>query len=90
MKSLNLTPKMPIAPRGAATRRRWPKQMPPPLSQGAKHLWPCGEKVSPEHYLVRGPVGERDADASARGVFDDLFGLAVEVVVQQAATRERG
>mgnify|MGYP006101148833 CR=1 FL=1 len=33
-------------------------------------------------------VLERDADAAARGVFDDLFGLAVEVVVPQAATGE--
>jgi hypothetical protein len=33
-------------------------------------------------------VLERDADAAARGVFDDLFGLAVEVVVPQTATGE--
>ena len=62
---------------------------PPPCPRG-RNTCGHGKKVSPEHYLVRGPVGERDADASARGVFDDLFGLAVEVVVQQAATRERG
>ena len=35
-----------------------------------------------------GWVLEHDADAAARGVFDDLFGLAVEVVVPQAATGE--
>ena len=35
---------------------------------------------------VRGCVLESDADAAARGVFNDLFGLVVEVVVLQAAT----
>ena len=35
-----------------------------------------------------GWVLERDADAAARGVFDDLFGLAVEAIVPQAATGE--
>ena len=32
---------------------------------------------------------ERDAEAASRGVFDDLFGLVVEVVVPQAVRRER-
>ena len=32
---------------------------------------------------------EGDADAAARGVFDDLFGLAVEEVHLQAATGGR-
>ena len=35
-----------------------------------------------------GWVLERDADAAARGVFDDLCGLVVEVAVLQAATGE--
>ena len=35
---------------------------------------------------VRGCVLEDDADAAARGVFDDLSGLVVEEVVRQAAT----
>ena len=35
-----------------------------------------------------GWVLEHDADAAARGVFDDLFGLVVEVAVLQAATGE--
>ena len=35
---------------------------------------------------VRNCVLEGDADAAARGVFDSLFGLGVEVVVLQAAT----
>ena len=35
---------------------------------------------------VRGCVLEGDADAAARGVFDGLFGLVVEVVAHQAAT----
>ena len=36
---------------------------------------------------VRGCVLEGDASAAARGVFDGLFGLVVEVVVLQAATQ---
>ena len=36
---------------------------------------------------VRGCVLESDAGAAARGVFDGLFGLVVEVVVPQAATQ---
>eukprot|EP00964_Phaeocystis_antarctica_P063771 scaffold38296_cov45-Phaeocystis_antarctica.AAC.1 len=36
---------------------------------------------------VRGCVLEGDADAAARGVFDGLFGLVVEVVALQAATQ---
>ena len=35
----------------------------------------------------RGRLLEGDADAAARGVFDGLFGLVVEVVVPQAATQ---
>ena len=35
---------------------------------------------------VRGCVLEGDAGAAARGVFDGLFSLVVEVVVLQAAT----
>ena len=35
---------------------------------------------------VCGCVLEGDADAAARGIFDGLFGLVVEVVVLQAAT----
>ena len=35
---------------------------------------------------VRGCVLEGDANAAARGIFDGLHGLAVEVVVRQAAT----
>ena len=38
---------------------------------------------------VSGCVLEGDADAAARGVFDDLFGLAVEEVHLQAATGGR-
>ena len=38
---------------------------------------------------VGGCVLEGDADAAARGVFDDLFGLAVEEVHLQAATGGR-
>ena len=34
-------------------------------------------------------VLEHDAEAASRGVFDDLFGLVVEVVVPQAVRRER-
>ena len=34
----------------------------------------------------RGRLLEGDADAAARGVFDDLMGLVVEVVVLQAVT----
>ena len=37
-------------------------------------------------HAVRVCVLEGDADAAARSVFDGLFGLAVEVVVLQAAT----
>ena len=33
-----------------------------------------------------GWVLEHDADAAARGVFDGLFGLVVEIVVLQAVT----
>ena len=36
---------------------------------------------------VRGCVLEGDAGAAARGVFDGLFGLVVEVAVLQAATQ---
>ena len=35
-----------------------------------------------------GWVLEHDADAAARGVFDDLFGLVVEFVEPHAATGE--
>ena len=36
---------------------------------------------------VRGCVLDGDAGAAARGVFDGLLGLVVEVVVLQAATQ---
>ena len=52
---------------------------------------------SPYHFItrphlswiqaVRGCVLEGDADAAARGVFDGLFGLVVEVFGLQAATQ---
>ena len=35
---------------------------------------------------VRGCALERNPDAAARSVFNDLFGLVVKVVVPQAAT----
>ena len=35
----------------------------------------------------RGRLLEGDADAAARGVFDGLFSLVIEVVVLQAATQ---
>ena len=48
-------------------------------------MTPCSPMVRASHGWSRvrvrlGWVLERDADAAARGVTDDLFGLVVEVV----------
>ena len=46
----------------------------------------CHAETSTVCQAVRGCVLKANADAAARGVFDRLFGLVVEVVALQAAT----
>ena len=64
---------------GDARARRWCAV---PMSHG----WSRVRVALRVRQAVHGCVLEGDADAAARSVFNDLFGLVIEVIVLQAAT----
>ena len=50
------------------------------------HGWSRVRVALRVHQAVRGCALEGNPDAAARSVFNDLFGLVIEVIVLQAAT----